>query len=98
MEDEPPPPLTLDEVLNRHFRQVDEQTPLAGYLRDAMKPGEIANVSLSVTFDAEAFAAFVSYCVTQITTLRTACYELATVVDALVLNEIDPNGGDLGID
>jgi hypothetical protein len=98
MENEPPPPLTVAEVLDRHFRQADEQTPLAGYLRDATTPGEVVSVPLSVSFDAQNFAALVHYSLSQITTLRQVCYELATVVDALVLNEIDPNSGDLGID
>ncbi len=98
MENELPPPLTVTEVLDRHFRQVDEQTPLAGYLREARVEGEVVTVPLTITFTAEAFAEFVQYSLTQITTLRTVCYELATVVDGLVLNEIDPEGGDLGID
>ncbi len=48
-------------------------------------------VPLTITFDAEAFTEFVLYSLSQITTLRTACYELATMVGrGVALNQIDP--------
>jgi len=101
MTDEPPP-LTVREMLDRLFRQVDEQTPLAEHLRAAMNrsddTGQSVPVSLEVDFDAQTFATFVYYSLTQISGLRQACYQVAAVVDAWVLNEIDPDGGALGID